>query len=197
MQKRFAYYERLSAEEKATYRKSDAIGAVALPDAPALAPRIAELEAALASGKRLATARAATAFVAAMTKQLGVPEVTVKVRNVRPEYGGGELHGLYTFADEGETPTIEVWMRTAANARVVRFRTFLRTLLHEVCHHLDVTLFALGDSFHTEGFFRRESALVRALAPQKESAALRAPATEREAPPPVPRQLDLFGGRRG
>jgi hypothetical protein len=28
-------------------------------------------------------------------------------------------------------------MRTAAHKRVVAFRTFLRTLLHELCHHLD------------------------------------------------------------
>lgn len=182
MQKRFAYYDRLSAAEKATYRKSDAIAEVVLGNPSALAPRVAELEAALASGKRLATARASTALVAAMTKQLGVTAVIVKVRNVRPEYGGGELHGLYTFAERGETPTIEVWMRTAANARVVRFRTFLRTLIHEVLHHLDVTLFELDDSFHTDGFFRRESALVRRLAPKVENG---------------PRQLDLFATSPG
>lgn len=197
MQKRFSYYDRLSAAEKATYRKSDAIAEVVLPDPSALAPRVAELEAALASGKRLATARASTALVTAMTKQLGVSAVTVKVRNVRPEYGGGELHGLYTFAEKGETPTIEVWMRTAANARVVRFRTFLRTLIHEVLHHLDVTLFELDDSFHTEGFFRRESALVRKLAPKVETAQPLAPTTEREAHPSLPRQLDLFATSRG
>jgi hypothetical protein len=60
-------------------------------------------------------------------------------------------------------------MRTAANANVVKFRTFLRTLLHEIVHHLDVTLLGFDDSFHTEGFFRRESSLVRQLlgAPKK------------------------------
>jgi hypothetical protein len=30
-------------------------------------------------------------------------------------------------------------------------------------HHLDVTLLGLDDSFHTEGFFKRESSLVRQL----------------------------------
>lgn len=186
MSKRFAYYDRLSDSEKLTYRKSDAIAEVALPNASALAPFVAELESALLSGKRLATARASTALVTALTKQLGVRGVSVTVRNVRPEYHGGELHGLYTFADGGDPPTIEVWMRTAANARVVRFRTFLRTLLHEVLHHLDVTLFELTDSFHTEGFFRRESALVRKLAPPKVEVAK--PVVEAG-----PRQLDLFG----
>ena len=56
-------------------------------------------------------------------------------------------------------------MRTAAKQQVVAFRTFLRTLLHELCHHLDYERYALEDSYHTEGFFARESALMRQLAP--------------------------------
>ncbi|MBK8019762.1 MAG: SprT-like domain-containing protein [Betaproteobacteria bacterium] len=31
-------------------------------------------------------------------------------------------------------------------------RTFLRTLLHELCHHLDYEMFRLEETFHTEGF---------------------------------------------
>ena len=48
---------------------------------------------------------------------------------------------------------------------VVKFRTFLRTLLHKLCHHLDYELLGLTDSFHTEGFYQRESSLVRQLLP--------------------------------
>ena len=47
--------------------------------------------------------------------------------------------------------------------QVVKFRTFLRTLVHEVCHHLDYEHFNLAESFHTEGFYARESALMREL----------------------------------
>jgi len=54
-------------------------------------------------------------------------------------------------------------MRTAQHRRVVAFRTFLRTLLHELCHHLDYELLKLEDSFHTEGFFKRESGLFKQL----------------------------------
>jgi hypothetical protein len=32
-------------------------------------------------------------------------------------------------------------------------------------HHLDYTLLRLPDSFHTEGFFKRESSLFRQLVP--------------------------------
>jgi hypothetical protein len=56
-------------------------------------------------------------------------------------------------------------MRTAQQKRVVTFRTFLRTLLHELCHHIDYELLKLKDTFHTEGFFKRESSLMRILAP--------------------------------
>jgi hypothetical protein len=189
---KFGYYSRLSAKQKATYRKSDAVDAVAVPDASALVPLVAELEAALSSGKRLATARAASLLVLALCGQFKVPAVRVTVRTVRPEIRGGELHGLYTFSKKGADATIEVWMKTAAHERVVRFRTFLRTLLHEVMHHLDVNLLGLDDSFHTEGFFRRESSLMRQLV-------ARPPATKKAAKVEKrrPVQLGLFesGGR--
>ena len=54
-------------------------------------------------------------------------------------------------------------MRTAQRRQVVAFRTYLRTLLHELCHHLDYELYRLDESFHTEGFFQRESSLVHQL----------------------------------
>jgi hypothetical protein len=56
-------------------------------------------------------------------------------------------------------------MRTARHRRVVAFRTFLRTLLHEAGHHLDYTYLKLAHSFHTEGFFKRESSLFYQLVP--------------------------------
>jgi hypothetical protein len=56
-------------------------------------------------------------------------------------------------------------MRTAQHKKVVAFRTFLRTILHELCHHLYYEVLDLDDSFHTEGFFKRESSLFRPLIP--------------------------------
>jgi hypothetical protein len=50
---------------------------------------------------------------------------------------------------------------------VVAFKTFLRTLVHEVCHHLDYELFRLAETFHTEGFYKRESTLTAALLAQE------------------------------
>src|SRR5262249_57504131 len=76
--------------------------------------------------------------------------------------GGGELQGLST-AERGKRPKIQLWMRTAKQKRVVAFRTYLRTLLHEVGHHLDYTVLRLDESYHTEGFYKRESSLFHQL----------------------------------
>lgn len=57
-------------------------------------------------------------------------------------------------------------MRTARQRRVVAFRTYLRTLLHELCHHLDYQHLRLADSFHTQGFYQRESSLFHQLVPE-------------------------------
>jgi hypothetical protein len=54
-------------------------------------------------------------------------------------------------------------MRTAQRRQVVAFRSFLRTLLHEISHHLDYELFKLSESYHTEGFYKRESSLFHQL----------------------------------
>jgi uncharacterized damage-inducible protein DinB len=88
----------------------------------------------------------------------------VTVLAARPHARWGELHGLYESPGRGgQPPLITLWMRTARQQRVVAFRTFLRTLLHEVGHHVDYTLLRLGDSFHTQGFYARESHLFHQL----------------------------------
>ena len=123
------------------------------------------LRAALESGDRRATEREASRLVAAIVAMLEVEPVRIRVLATRPRSATSELHGLYSF-EEGETAQIQVWMKTAAHKRIVAFRTFLRTLIHELCHHLDYNLYDLEDSFHTEGFFRRESSIVRQLLPK-------------------------------
>ena len=84
----------------------------------------------------------------------------------RPSDDYGELHGLYE-PEEGRRAKITVWMRTAAKQQVVAFKSFLRTVVHELAHHLDYELFALEETFHTEGFYKRESSLANALFAQE------------------------------
>ena len=160
---RFAYYDRLSAARKAIYRKSDAIGAVGLPPGLPLGGDVAWIRAALAAGDRGALQRACQRLIDALVGGFKVPPIRVRVLAKRPSDDYGELHGLYEPA-EGRTPArVTVWMRTAKKVQVVAFKSFLRTLVHELAHHLDYELYLLEETFHTEGFYKRESSLANAL----------------------------------
>jgi len=161
----FPYYQRLSARDQAIYRSSDAVASITLPHAELLRPLVDGLRDALAREDRRAIELATTHLGEGILRVLGLGPLSFQVLAVRPSSSGGELHGLYT-REEGRLPRIQLWMRTAHHRRVVAFRTFLRTLLHEVGHHLDYELLQLRDSFHTEGFFKRESSLFRQLVPE-------------------------------
>jgi hypothetical protein len=161
----FSYYARLSPRDRAVYRESDAVTTLTLPLAETLHPLIDSLREALARDDRKAVEAAAARIALGVTRLLDLPPVGLCVLAVRPSSTWGELHGLYT-REQGRTPRIQLWMRTARHRRVVAFRTFLRTLLHEVGHHLDYEHLGLRESFHTEGFFKRESSLFRQLVPE-------------------------------
>lgn len=66
-----------------------------------------------------------------------------------------ELFGDYA----PDTKLIRVWMRTAVRKEVTSFGTFLSTLCHEFCHHLDFQKFGFADSWHTRGFYERAAVL--------------------------------------
>ena len=159
----FSYYSKLNAAQKRVYRKSDEIVEIPLPDAESLHPLIAKLEQALADEDRAGIEEAVRKIAAGITERLFIPLTRVRVLAVRPADDWGELHGLYETAEGHTSAMITLWMRTAKHKRVVAFRSFLRTLLHELCHHLDYELFKLADSFHTEGFYKRESSLFHKL----------------------------------
>ncbi len=159
----FAYYARLTRAQQRVYRQSDAIGAVPLRGAAALRPLVDAVATALGSGDRGRTEAAVQALFDRLAVGLGVPPVRAEVLAARPSRDWGELHGLYTPGARGGRARITLWMRTAQRRQVVAFRTFLRTLIHELCHHLDYELLKLPDSFHTEGFYRRESSLIQQL----------------------------------
>lgn len=165
----FRYYARLSRAQQAVYRRSDAVTALSLAGAAGMRPLVDAVEAALRSEERLATQTASERLIGGLTQALRLPPVRVEVLAARPHAHWGELHGLYT-AERGRTPRIQLWMRTARHRRVVAFRTYLRTLLHEVGHHVDYHLLRLPDSYHTEGFYKRESSLFHQLVPERTTA---------------------------
>lgn len=161
----FAYYNRLTRVQKRTYQESDKVTSIPLSQAALLHPLVDQLGNALKREDRRKTQAVSQSLVSALTARLKVPPLKVKVMATRPSRTWGELHGLYTPAEDGMPAQVTVWMRTAKHRRVVAFRTFLRTLLHEVCHHLDYELLKLDETFHTEGFYKRESSLFHQLVP--------------------------------
>ena len=178
----FPYSARLTARQKRIYRASAAIVAVELPGADALRPLVGELERALAAADQRTVQELAGRVADGVCAALGAPRLKVRVLAARPTGGYGELHGLY----EPEPPParITLWMRTAAKKQVVAYKSFLRTLVHELLHHLDYELYRFEDTFHTEGFFQRESSLTHQLLGSS-------PAET----PPSPRRRARIGGR--
>jgi hypothetical protein len=155
----FAYFDRLSPARRRIYLKSDAIERVDLPPGPSLDGLAAEIERALVHENRGEAERLGQTLLNDLSKRLQVPRVRLRVLAVRPSGNWGELHGLYEPFEDGTPALITVWMRTVARKQVVAFKTFLRTILHELCHHLDYELYKLPETFHTEGFYKRESSL--------------------------------------
>lgn len=167
---RFGYYDRLSAARKKIYRRSDDIAALGMPGRLDLGEAMLRIEAALRADDRARVQRECQRLIDALVAGYHVPRVGVRVLAQRPADDYGELHGLYEPEEGRALPRITVWMRTAHKRQVVAFKTFLRTIIHELCHHLDYELFALEETFHTEGFFKRESSLVSILLAQRQAA---------------------------
>jgi hypothetical protein len=98
-------------------------------------------------------------WLAEAARIFNVPPPSIRVLDARPlrvyEAGLSELFGDYQLG----TALIRVWMRTAVQKRVTAFGTFLNTLCHEFCHHLDILRLGLPGTFHTRGFYGRTAVL--------------------------------------
>lgn len=167
---RFGYYDRLSPARQRIYRRSDDIGMLGMPTGLDLGETVVRIEAALRADDRARVQRECGKLINELAGGYHVPRVRVRVLARRPADDYGELHGLYEPEDGRALPRITAWMRTAHKRQVVAFKTFLRTVIHELCHHLDYELFALEETFHTEGFYKRESSLLGALLGQRQAA---------------------------
>lgn len=158
----FDFYYRLSASRRREYERSDSLDAPELT-ASVMQPLGGRLQAALVSGDQTSVRMAAQALADAVNTALRLPPIRVSVLRTRPQRGGSEYHGYYEGGEGGDRARITLWMFTARRRQVVAYRTFLRTLVHELCHHLDFEGFGMDESFHTEGFYKRESALFRGI----------------------------------
>ena len=158
-----AWYRRLPPSLQRVAAASDRVPSLSFRAGPALVQAVGELPSALAAGRRVEVQVLAQRIADGVCAGFRVPSVWVRVAERRPHDRRGELHGLYTPAVPPARDTITLWMFTAKRAQVVAAKTFLRTLLHELCHHLDYAHLKLRDSLHTQGFYQRESSLFLAL----------------------------------
>lgn len=153
------YRHRLSRARQRIYDRSNGTPSIRLPATVTLRRAVGALPNVLQLAERTRVERVSQIIADEITSILRVPGVRLVVGGTRPSNTRGELHGLYTPGEDGRRSTIHVWMMTAKRQVAVKPRTYLRTLLHEICHHLDYALLHLPDSLHTEGFYQRESSL--------------------------------------
>jgi hypothetical protein len=139
--------------------ESDRLKTIVLP-ADGRLPRIAgAIETAMKAEDLPEVRGACDVFLRTAAEFYGVPHCGVRVLAARPlrvrEYSTTELFGDY----HPDTMLIRVWMRTAARKEITSFGTFLSTLCHEFCHHLDYHKFGFRNSWHTRGFYERTATL--------------------------------------
>ena len=142
-----------------SFVESDRLITLPLPPDDRL-PRIAgAIESAMRAGRMPEIGRASEEFLNAACDFFQVARCGIRVLAARPlrvrEYSTTELFGDY----HPDAVLIRVWTRTAVRKEITSFGTFLSTLCHEFCHHLDFQRFGYRDSWHTRGFYERTAAL--------------------------------------
>jgi hypothetical protein len=131
---------------RAQFLESDQMKTLDLPKNGRLPSITKSIESAMKDGKGSDVRNTCADFLATASAVYEVPTCGICVLAARPlrtrELGTFELFGDY----DPETSVIRVWMRTAVRKEVTSFGTFLSTLCHEFCHHLDFKKFGFVDS---------------------------------------------------
>ena len=144
---------------RAGFLESDQTRTLDLPQDGSLLTITKSIESAMRRGRSTDVLCTCADFLKAASEFYKVVDCGIRVLAARPlrvrESWSTELFGDYT----PETMLIRVWMRTAVRREVTSFGTFLSTLCHEFCHHLDYQKFEFQDSWHTRGFYERTAAL--------------------------------------
>jgi hypothetical protein len=141
------------------FQKSDRIITLDLPDDQRLLAIAKSIESGMKEEQSANIREACAEFLKTASAYYHVPVCGVRVLAARPlrvrEHWTTELFGDYS----PETMLIRVWTRTAVRKEITSFGTFLSTLCHEFCHHLDYKMFGFADSWHTRGFYERAGVL--------------------------------------
>ena len=152
-------YAAAKGPNRAGFLESDRIRNLELPPGGNLTTIASSIESAMEDETTGSVRRACAHFLAELAGFYEVPACGVRVLAARPlrvlESSTIELFGDY----RADTRVIRVWMRTAVRKEVTSFGTFLSTLCHEFCHHLDFYKYGFPNSWHTRGFYERAGAL--------------------------------------
>lgn len=146
-------------KNRAAFIESDRMKMLDVPAHGALRALSQAIELAMKSANSADVRRVCAEFLRAAADFYKVPGCDIRVLAARPlrvrRNCTTELFGDY----RPDTMMVRVWMRTAVRKEVTSFGTFLSTLCHEFCHHLDFKRFGFGNSWHTRGFYERTGAL--------------------------------------
>jgi hypothetical protein len=145
--------------DRVSFLESDRLKTLDLPQNEHL-PAIAKaIESAMQTGTTADVRLACAEFLAELSSFYRTPTCGIRVLAARPlrvrEHWVTEIFGDY----DPDSMAIRLWMRTAIRKDITSFGTFLNTLCHEFCHHLDFQRFRFSDSWHTRGFFERTATL--------------------------------------
>jgi hypothetical protein len=144
-------------KNRSLFAESDRLNTLTLPPDDRLRRITSAIEAAMKTGRTQEVLRVSREFLDTASDFYRVKHCDVRVLAARPlrvrERFVVELFGDYSPSNR----LIRVWMKTAIRKEVTSFGTFLSTLCHEFCHHLDFQRFP--NSWHTRGFYERTAAL--------------------------------------
>ena len=144
------------AGARQSYLASDARPPLVLPPADTVRALYVAFSNALAVGKAPVVRDAAHEMLAHLATHFGSSTPSLRVLGVRPHQVEDGVCTYQLFGDyTPSTERIRVWMRTAIRGQVSSPKALLNTLLHELCHHLDNTVWSCPESPHTRGFFAR------------------------------------------
>ncbi len=145
------------ASSKREFEASDALTAFAPPPpAEALQAATLVLCAAVEGGDSKDVRRACDGVLSPLAEFFGVEAPPVRVLGVRPHRVNEGVTTYQLYGDYSpDTQKVRVWLRTAVRGKVSSPRSFLSTLVHEFCHHLDCVKLEWPGSFHTRGFYGR------------------------------------------
>ena len=149
-----------TAALRARFLESDRLTALDIPNDDRLQASAESIHSAMHGSTASSVRQACTEFLSVASGFYLVRQPAIRVLAARPlrVREGGSAIGL--FGDyHPETLLIRLWMRTAIKKQVTSYGTFLSTLCHEFCHHLDCQRFGWRESWHTRGLYERTAAL--------------------------------------